>query len=331
MPKVSIIIPAYNALDYLPMTLASVLHQTFEDFEVIIINDGSSDAIEDWFAKTVHDPRVTLVSQVNNGPSAARNAGIQHAKGDYIAFLDADDLWEPDKLSKQVQILDEDPDAGLVYTWVSYIDPEGNPTGRIRKNVQEGKVWASLIQHNIVECGSVALVRQECFERVGVFNESLHIIEDIDMWLRIAEHYSFRCIPEPLVYYRQHTGSLSRNWQVMEDGYLKILERAFASTTPELLAIKARSYAQAYICLSWKPIQSKYRDYKESEKLLRKAIDYDPTVKRLGEYWRLTVSIKTIQYMGTKGYETLLAAAYRGRRWLNSINNGFSPSNKLPS
>ena len=101
MSKVSVIIPAYNAMNYLPQTLKSVLQQTFTDFEILIINDGSSDDIVEWSSQ-ISDSRVKLISQINQGVSAARNTGIRNAQGEYIAFIDADDLWEPTKLEKQV-------------------------------------------------------------------------------------------------------------------------------------------------------------------------------------------------------------------------------------
>src|SRR4028119_528470 len=125
MPKVSVIVPAYNAMAYLPETLQSVLTQTFNSFEVLIINDGSSDEIVEW-ASEVKDSRVKLISQENQGLSGARNTGIWSSQGEYLAFLDADDIWEPTKLEKQVQCLEEDNNIGMVSSGISTIDPNGN-------------------------------------------------------------------------------------------------------------------------------------------------------------------------------------------------------------
>ncbi len=149
MTKVSVIIPAYNAMNYLPKTVESALRQTFTDFEVIIVNDGSSDDIEKW-VDTITDNRVKLIYQKNQGAATARNTGIAHAKGEYIAFLDSDDLWQPNKLKKQVDCLDNNQDLGLVYTWISSIDAKGNYRGKIYANHIEGNVWEKLIQENIV-------------------------------------------------------------------------------------------------------------------------------------------------------------------------------------
>src|SRR4028119_714252 len=125
MPKVSVIVPAYNAMAYLPETLQSVLTQTFNSFEVLIINDGSSDEIVEW-ASEIKDSRVKLISQENQGLSGARNTGIWSSQGEYLAFLDADDIWEPTKLEKQVQCLDQDLSIGLVSSWVSSINESGD-------------------------------------------------------------------------------------------------------------------------------------------------------------------------------------------------------------
>ena len=209
-PKVSVLIPAYNAMEFLPATIASVLAQTYQDFEVIVVNDGSIDDVEGW-VNELPDQRVKLVSQSNKGLASARNTGLATAKGDYIAFIDADDLWLPNKLEKQVQLLDTQPDVGLVYTWISLIDETGQPQGKLRKNHAQGNVWVQLTTHNIVECGSVALVRRECFDKVGLFDDTLPFScsEDWDMWLRIAAHYSFGSVAEPLVQYRCHSNNLS--------------------------------------------------------------------------------------------------------------------------
>jgi len=156
MTRVSVIIPAYNAMKYLPETLDSVLKQTYKDFEIIIINDSSFDVIEQWAAQ-MENPKVKLISQDNQGAAGARNTGINFARGEYIAFLDADDLWEPTKLEKQVCALQENPEVGLVYTWVNRVDEKGKSIGKPFKSFLEGNVWEKLIEKNVVAPSS------ECF------------------------------------------------------------------------------------------------------------------------------------------------------------------------
>lgn len=245
MPNVSVIIPAYNAMTYLPETVESVLRQTFTDFEVLIIDDGSSDHIVEWVSQLV-DPRVKLISQENQGACAARNTGIAQAQGEYIALLDADDLWEPTILEKQVRCLEDDPAVGLVHTWMAIIDQQGRPTGRVITSNAEGEVWKQLVEKNPVPCSSV-MVRRCCFDTVGVFDQSLLNIDDWDMWIRIAACYRFAVIKEPLMRYRQHHNNMTKNWQVVEQACRLIIEKAFHSAPPELLYLKSRSYGHANI------------------------------------------------------------------------------------
>lgn len=313
MPKVSVVIPAYNAMSYLPETLDSVLEQTFTDFEVLIIDDGSSDAIQSWVAETVTDPRMKLISQTNQGLSAARNTGIANAQGQYIAFLDADDLWAPTKLEEQVRCLDENPTVGLVYNWIALIDADGKPTGRIMGGDIEGNVLTEILQRNIIDCPSV-LVRQECFEKVGVFDPTLRSVEDWDMWIRIAMHYSFAVTKKPLVCYRQHAGNMSKNWRVMEQAFHQVIEKTFQSLAPELQHLKQNSYAYANRCLAWKALQSKDRDYKLAQQFQQQAIKSYPQLRYSSENLRLTIAIAALKWLGSTPYSKLLSFAYNLRR-----------------
>ena len=306
MPKVSVVIPAYNAMLYLPSTLRSVLSQTYQDFEVIVVNDGSSDDVESWIFQ-IQDARVTLISQENQGLASARNTGIMQAQGEYIAFLDADDLWEPTKLEKQVRVLEENPEAGLVYTWVAYIDQHGESTGRVFKHEIEGEVWQQLTEHNIVESGSVAMVRRSCFETVGLFDRNLgSYVEDWDMWLRMATHYPFKVVKEPLVYYRQISTSASRNWAGMVRSFELVIEKAFMTAPPELQYLKQRSYSSAYLCLAWKALQSSNQNITQAIQFRGQAFSYYPKVCFSKEYFRLSIAIALFQCFGSEGYQKFL-------------------------
>ncbi|PSB64029.1 glycosyl transferase [Chroococcidiopsis cubana SAG 39.79] len=315
MPKVSVIIPAYNAMKYLPATLGSLLSQTFDDFEAIVVNDGSFDETEKWVSQ-IEDPRVKLICQQNKGLAGARNTGISQATGEYIAFLDADDLWEPSKLEKQVAVLEENPEVGLVYTWVALVDEQGKPTGRIFKNNTEGNVWNQLTQHNIVECGSVPLVRRSCFDTSGIFDSNLPsaTTEDWDMWLRIASRYPFKVLKEPLVYYRQISTSGSRNWKAMEESFHVVIEKAFYSAPSELLYLKKRSYGVANLCLAWKCLQSLNKDYKQATHFLQEGLACYPQIRFSKEHIRLSLAIAVMRWLGPDGYSRFLTVAYALRR-----------------
>jgi glycosyltransferase involved in cell wall biosynthesis len=315
MPKVSVVIPAYNAMTYLPETVESVLRQTFTDFEVLIIDDGSSDHIRQW-ADQQTDPRIKLISQVNQGVSVARNTGIAHAQGEYIAFLDADDLWETTKIEKQVRCLDANPALGLVHTWMVFIDKQGKSTGRIISSHTEGNVWKQLVEKNTIACSSV-MVRRCCFEVIGLFDQNLEFAEDWDMWIRIGYHYPFAVIKEPLYYYRQLSNSLSKNCKVIEPNFQTIIEKNFKSSPSELLYLKNRSYGYSYLCLAWKSIQTIDRDYKMALKFQQQAIAYYPQLRYSWEHVRLTLAITTLQWFGPHRYHKMLTLTHTLRRYIS--------------
>lgn len=319
MPKVSVIIPAYNSMKYLPETLESALNQSFQDFEVIVVNDGSSDETAEWVSQLT-DPRIKLISQENQGLSGARNTGIENASGEYLAFLDADDCWESTKLEKQVLTLEDNPEVGLVYTWVALVNESGTPTGRIFKNYAENDVLENLIEHNIVECGSVAMVRRQCFENCGVFDRDLRsFVEDWDMWLRIASRYPFKVIKQPLVYYRQHSNSASKNWEAMERSFNLVIEKVFASAPAELLHLKSKSYGFSNLCLAWKPLQSREKDYRQAAYFRNRAIAYYPPLCLSKENVRISIAIALMKYVGVDRYGTLLSLIHALRRRISSV------------
>jgi glycosyltransferase involved in cell wall biosynthesis len=312
LTRVSVIIPAYNAMTYLPKTIDSVLQQTLVDFEILIINDGSSDPIVEWFSQRT-DPRIKLISQSNQGVSVARNTGLTHAKGEYIAFLDADDLWEPNKLERQVHYLEDNPTVGLVHTWMALIDQEGKPTGRVMTTNAEGEVWAQLAEKNAVACSSV-MARRCCFEKVGTFftpAAEVHL-DDWDMWIRIAKYYHFAVLREPLLFYRKHPNNGSNRWK-MKDFQL-VIERAFEAAPPNLLFLKNRSYGHANFGLAWKALQSDDRDYEKAHQFRKQALSSYPSLRYSREHIRLGLALSIMRWFGPEGYSKFLSWAYALRR-----------------
>lgn len=318
MPKVSVVITAYNSMAYLPETLESVSRQTFTDFEVLIIDDGSSDHIVQWASELV-DPRVRLISQENQGVGVARNTGIAHAQGEYIAFLDGDDTWEPTKLEKQVRCLEENPKVGLVHTWLAGIDPHSKPTGRVIGSHVEGEVWEKIIERNMVACSS-AMVHRCCFETVGVFDKNLRFAEDWDMWIRIAARYHLAVIKEPLVGYREHPNSKSKKYASRLQDFRTIIEKAFDSVPFELLHLRNRSYGHINLCIAWKCLQGSEIDYKSANHFRRLAIAHYPQLRYSREYIRLSLAITLMQGFGAESYSRLLSLFYVLRQ---RVSNAF--------
>lgn len=235
-PLISVIVPAYNAEAFIGQTLDSVLSQTYKNIEVLVVNDGSQDRtaeIVDSIAQKDH--RVILLQQSNVGVAAARNLAIQNSCGEYIAPIDADDIWFPQKLEKQMQLmLKADSCVGLVYAWSVYIDEKSliigtyNAHDLLNVHSLEGEVYKALVYRNFIGNASAPLIRHACFKQVGDYNCNLKKkdaqgCEDWDLYLRIAESYQFRVVPEFLLGYRQVTGSMSENSTVMARSYNLIL------------------------------------------------------------------------------------------------------------
>ena len=317
MPQVSIVITAYNLMAYLPETIANVLQQTFTDFEVIVVNDGSTDNTAQWVSQ-IEDSRMRLISQSNMGLSGACNTGVKNATGEYITFLDADDLWEPTKLAQQVEILDNYPEVSIVSTWVTYINETGESTGRIVKPTAEGYIWQQMIEVNQIECGSVIMLRRSCFDRVGLFDTNLKsYVQDWDMWLRLALHYQFKLIPQPLVYYRQRPSSSSRNLAAMERSFNLVLTKAYDAAPSELKPYVNRGYGFAYFCLAWKALQNQEPDYRRAEEFHQVALTKHPARYWTKENLRLTVAIALMKWFGQHNYLKFLGVMQSLRSRLN--------------
>jgi glycosyltransferase involved in cell wall biosynthesis len=230
---VSVIIPAFNAAEHIRQTLNSVVAQTYQKIEVIVVDDGSSDAttaIVEEFVK--RDARFRLIQQSNAGVGAARNAAIRKARGKYIAPLDADDLWFPKKLEKQVDCMEQSGnETGLVYCWSTHIDEHGEFVCNGYSQTVEGRLRHALVLHNIVENASVPLFRTAVLEKVGLYitrteQGGAQGCEDWDLYLRIAEVFSICVVPEYLAAYRQTNSSMSIQAQGMAASFAVIMRRA---------------------------------------------------------------------------------------------------------
>jgi len=229
---VSVVVPAFDAAANIRQTLNSVLAQTYQEIEVIVVDDGSSDAtsaiVEEFAAR---DARFHLIRQRNAGVGAARNAAIRKARGEYIAPLDADDFWFPEKLEKQVACMEQSGyEIGLAYCWSTFIDDQGRSVSSCSHTV-EGRLPHALILRNVVGNGSVPLFRASALERVGLYltraeQRGAQGCEDWDLYLRIAENFGIRVVPEYLLAYRQAGSSMSANAGTMAASYAVVMGRA---------------------------------------------------------------------------------------------------------
>jgi glycosyltransferase involved in cell wall biosynthesis len=212
MPRVSVLLTCFNHIRYLPAAYEAVLSQTFTDYEIIAIDDGSTDGTREWLSARP-EPIKRIFNEKNLGTYASLNVALSKANGTYIAILNDDDLWAPDKLAKQVALLDANAEIGLVHTDGSFIDAdgkpmEGSPLGFAFPRFETGDVLLGLVYENKI-IASAALARKKCFEDLGGFNEAFFGSGDWEMWFRIAEKWKVGFIPEPLTFYRVHGANAS--------------------------------------------------------------------------------------------------------------------------
>ncbi|MCA1990877.1 MAG: glycosyltransferase [Coleofasciculus sp. S288] len=245
MPTISVVIPAYNAERTILETIKSVQQQTFSDLEIIVINDGSTDRTLELL-QSVQDERLKIFSYENGGLPVARNRGISHATGEFIAFIDADDLWTPDKLELQLAALQQHPEAGVAYSWTYFKYEEDEYSYADESNFFEGNVYADLLVRNFLHNGSNPLIRKRAIESVGFFDPTLKSCEDWDYYLRLAAKWNFILVPKSQVIYRQSLSSMTSKVEVMEKYLLIVIERAFQVAPLNLQFLKKQSLSWVY-------------------------------------------------------------------------------------
>lgn len=288
--KVTALIPTYNCAAYVADAVESVLAQTYPVHEILVVDDGSTDHTAEVLAR--FGDRIRYIRQVNAGPPAARNTGISQATGDFIALLDSDDLWVPEKLRLQMEYFDQHPACGLVYSDMKTFDQ----TGIIEESVKasrnltlpSGSIFSQLWAETLFQTSSV-VIRKECFDTAGLFDTMLRMGDDYEIFLRIARHYEFGCVDQPLVLYRQHPTQGTRSWgkQLQQnqpweflvlkrvlDRYPEIMRELGTSAVHQRLS--KTYFALAYACLG-------EGEPAAARKLLRNALRYWPG--NLG-YWR---------------------------------------------
>ncbi|MEP9411068.1 MAG: glycosyltransferase [Candidatus Brocadia sp.] len=239
---VSVILPTYNCAHFLQDSLGSVLSQTYDFYEIIVVDDGSTDN-----TKAVLNPFMQKIKYIhleqNRGLPTARNIGIQSAQGTYIAFLDADDLWLPEKLQTDVNCFDQHPEVSMVYSRHINIDEKGFALGGDRKKrLPSGNIFIRLFSEQNFVISSSVVVRKDVFETVGLFDEKLINCQDWDMWLRIAFYFQVAGINKPLVKYRHNPRSLSKN----RDNVLKyqklVIDKTYNTFKDKMYGISEKLY-----------------------------------------------------------------------------------------
>lgn len=263
-PKVTVVVPLYNTERYIAQTLASIAAQTFGGYEVVVVNDASTDKgpeIVSVFMK--NDPRIRMVTQENRGLAGARNSGIRHARGTYIALLDADDLWHEEKLARHVAHLDANPEVGVSYAASRFIDDDGHDMGFGQEPQLHDIDAEHIFCRNPVGNGSAAVIRRAALDDIAFqveaseglrtcwFDESFRQSEDIELWSRMAAltRWRFEGIPGPLTFYRVSTGGLSANVEKQFETWCRMRDK-IAGLAPALVKAcgrRSEAYQRRYL------------------------------------------------------------------------------------
>jgi len=207
--KVSIVITAHNYAKFLPQSLDSALNQNYQDYEVIVVNDGSTDHTDEILATYADHPRLKVVTLDGVGLAAACNRGIEATSGEYVVRLDADDWFDENILLVLATYLDNHPNVGLVFCDYYTVDVHGELIDRIRRAKVNDEV--ELLDRPALAAG--AMYRRKCYEAIGGYNEEIRYQEDYDFWIKFIEKFQVRNVSLPLMFYRQHGNSMSRNWE----------------------------------------------------------------------------------------------------------------------
>lgn len=277
MLKFSVIVPAYNCAEYIEETLNSILSQSYENYEVIVVNDGSTDNTSSILQDFVNNKsdRVTILEQPNQGVSAARNNAVSVASGDYLAFIDSDDIWLDDKLAQQLGVLKNGYEICYSNRY-NFGDIDDLPVDQSKiVDMPQGNIYQKLLDGNFITASSV-VIKKALFDSLGGFNTELSHCEDWDLWLKCAELCSIGMSPEPLVRYRIHPAGLSKGYRAMHLARIKVLTRSLSSGRGQKLDASDRKQvlSNAYSCSAWEA--AKAGDNIFSLKCYFKAIALNP-------------------------------------------------------
>ena len=271
-PLITVIVVNYNYGRYLAECVDSVIAQTYPNMEIIVVDDGSTDNSLNILQS--YNGKVFVLHQENKGVSAARNAGVLASNGEWVAFLDSDDTWQPEKLQRQSSCI-EDSAVGMVFCAVEYMDDSGRHLGYTRPQLGSD-VLAQLVTFTSPTIApSSAVVRRECLRDLGGFDEDLSTAADLDMWTRIAAKYKICAITTPLVRYRRHSQSMQSNLALFENDNYRVLTKVFsAPSCARVHHLRRRSLGRFYMILSGSYF--KQGNWRRAIDCTFKALSYQP-------------------------------------------------------
>jgi glycosyltransferase involved in cell wall biosynthesis len=293
--RITALIPTYNSERYIRDTVDSVLAQTYPVHEVIVVDDGSTDRTQEVLAS--YGDRIRYIRQANAGPPVARNTGLAHATGDWIALLDSDDLWVPKKLESQMDYIERHPSCGLVYTDMKTFDDAGiiEESVKITRNLKlpSGNIFPEMFAETLFQTSAV-LIRKSCIDAVGGFDTELRMGDDYELFLRISRHYELGYVDEPVVLYRQHATQGTRTWgKQLQQGVpweflvLKKIVDRYPDMVEELGRAKVhRRLSKPYAALGFACLAE--GDHENARRLMRGALRFWPGNLAYLRYYLMT-------------------------------------------
>ena len=275
MPLASVVLTAHNSAPFIRQAINSVLRQTFRDFELIVVDDGSTDGTREAIEAGPRDGRIRVIHQAKAGPAAALNTGLRAATGVYVALLDGDDMYAPEKLRLHVECFERHPGAGLTFSWSDWVDIDGNKTGLHSRHCRGVFGFDDLLKDFLMGNTSSTMLRHSAIERVGVCDPRFSFYYDADLFYRVLllPGACAAAVPHPLTLYRRHPRQMSRNWHAMRQEWQALLTKlhtiapaqtrsGFARATSNMeryfayVAYEAGSYGEAAAVLAASLVRS---------------------------------------------------------------------------
>jgi glycosyltransferase involved in cell wall biosynthesis len=305
VPSVSVVMPTYNVAGYIAAAVESVLGQTFADFELIVVDDGSTDGTPD-VVRGFCDPRLRLVACSHRGLPFPMCDGIGLAQAPYLSFLDGDDLWSPLKLERHIGFLEEHPEVDLTFSWSRFIDDQGRETGLTSRPWSGAISFSQLLADNVMGNGSALVCRRSAFLEAGGFDPTMPCCQDVDVCLRMAllRPGNLCAIPEFLTFYRARAGQLSGDLSLMEQTFERMIEKLRALEPGEVARVQqlARSNMRRFFA---------FRSYQAGR--------YAEALQRLGR----SFASLPVQFLTDRRNWQMTAAAVAGlllpSRWHNYL------------
>jgi glycosyltransferase involved in cell wall biosynthesis len=307
MPKVSVILPTYNRSLFLASAIQSALNQTFQDFEIVVVDDASVDSTRDT-VRRFKDQRIKYIyHEMNKGEAASRNTGIINSVGEYIAFLDDDDEWFPEKLKLQIDLLEKgNGNVGCIYSGFLFVHRDDNKTLRQKIPTKKGIIFKDMLIKNVIDSPSSVVIRRQCLEKVGLFDEDLPYFVDYDLFLRISKYYCFAYIERPLLKYYVHDTQLSSDIDILEKG-LNAIQKKYHKAY-ELGVSYNKIYSNHYLQIGI--LYCDRDNFAKGREALIKAIALNPMDYRI--YFQLIFSLFSYRnYMKLRGMANRVVQALR--------------------